>query len=93
MNDAQQQAALQWVETDSSNVKAVAYHPATETLAVRFHNGGLYSYADVGLEVYSGLAGAKSVGQYLNTVIKGVYPYTLHPDESDLMQHIHHRRK
>lgn len=93
MSNAQQLATIEWVEVDSSNVKAVAYDPATEILAVRFANGGLYSYADVTQTVFTGLAGAQSVGKYLNTVIKGVHPYTLHPDENDLLVQINHRRK
>lgn len=85
---------LDWTETpSSSNVHSVAYDKDTETLAVRFLNGGLYSYAGVGLEVFTGLVHAASVGRYLNTVIKGVNPYTLHVSESDLIEHVHHRRK
>lgn len=66
-----------WTEVGSSNVKAVAYCEQTQNMGVEFTSGALYSYKGVDMEVYSGLVGAQSVGQYFDRVIKksGMYDY------------------
>lgn len=75
---------LIWTETDSTNVKRVAYHDNTQSLCVEFHNGGLYSYADVTEDIYVALVHAPSVGQYLNMVVKGMHPYEHYSSMLDL---------
>lgn len=83
-----------WTEVQTStNINSVWYDQPSETLAVKFHNGNVYSYADVSLDVYTGLLHAASAGRYLNTEIKGTNPYSLHPNENDLVAHVAHRRK
>lgn len=78
-------AKLDWIDVDSSNVSRVAYHEDTETLAVQFHNGGLYTYSDVSEHTYQNLIGADSVGKYLNNVVKVLHPYTKWDDQDELL--------
>lgn len=86
-------AKLDWTDVDSTNVQAVAYDEGSETLCMRFHNGGLYSYQGVEMEVYSGLIYADSVGQFLAAKIKGLYPYLKWSSEDEMMADIQNRRK
>lgn len=80
-------AAIDWVELDSSNVKRAAYHENTKTICVEFHSGGLYTYLGPNEEIYMGLVHAVSVGQYLNRVVK-TFPYTRWESEADLMDYL-----
>lgn len=87
-------AELKWDDIEgSSNIRRTAYDSASRTIAVQFHNGSYYSYADAAEPIYTGLVHATSVGKYLAAVIKGVYPYTPHEDEAEMLSFIHHRRK
>lgn len=79
------EVALIWTDVDSSNVKRVAFHEDSKTLCVQFHGGGLYGYHDVGNDTYVELVHAESVGKYLNSVIKVMYPYTKYGDEIELL--------
>lgn len=56
----------------SSNVGAVGYQD--ETLYVEFLNGGYYKYIGVPEHEYNNLLSAESVGKYLNSNIKPIYP-------------------
>lgn len=60
----------------SSNIRSVGYDPATKTLEVEFHSGGLYQYHQVPQSIYDGLMAASSHGRYLEQNVKGVYDYT-----------------
>ena len=82
---------LQWTKVDSSNVDAVAYDSGSETLCVRFRNGGLYSYSGVNMEIFTSLQYADSVGKYLNKVIKNVFPYQKWEDENAMVDHLSHK--
>jgi len=61
---------MEYQSVTSSNVAAVAYDDATNTVGVRFLNGSEYHYHGVSRDVYEGLKGASSVGTYLNEHIK-----------------------
>lgn len=80
-------AAIDWVELDSSNIKRAAYHEDTQTVCVEFHSGGLYTYLGPPMEVYMGLVHANSVGQYLHRVLKA-FPYTRWESETDLTDYL-----
>ena len=58
----------------SSHIVDVAYDEDTSELVVRFKNAA-YSYSGVPAQVASGFTDAPSAGQYLDTQIKGVYPF------------------
>ena len=59
----------------SSNVTAVGYDAATETLRIDF-NSGTYDYSNVPEDVYEGLVTAASVGRFIAQNIRGNYPST-----------------
>ncbi len=55
---------------NSSNVAAIGYDAASQTLQVNFHNGGRYQYENVSPEKWAGLNQAESKGKYLFAQIK-----------------------
>lgn len=59
----------------SSNVEAVGYDEATQTVRVWFLNGSVYDYGNVNILEYEALRDAPSVGSYLHRNFKGQYPY------------------
>ncbi|HCR3555360.1 TPA: KTSC domain-containing protein [Morganella morganii] len=64
------------VSVSSSNLRSVGYDPATNTLEVEFHHGGIYQYSGVPPHIHSGLMNASSKGQYFDAHIKKAgYPY------------------
>lgn len=58
----------------STNIRSVGYDPASRTLEVEFHSGGLYQYSDVPETIYHGFIRAASKGSYFHDHIKGRYP-------------------
>ena len=82
LNMLNAQPVLDWQDVDSSNVRRVAF--LNNHLCVEFHNGGLYAYHHVSLDVYHDMVGAASVGHYLAHVIKAMYPYTKFYTEDEL---------
>jgi hypothetical protein len=67
---------FQHIAVKSSTVKSVAYDPESETLEVRFVNGGLYRYAKVSPDKFHLFFTAESKGRYLNDEIKPHYKAT-----------------
>ncbi|WP_416349230.1 KTSC domain-containing protein [Leptolyngbya sp. CCNP1308] len=59
----------------SSNLSSVGYDPATATLEIAFHNGGIYQYFNIPSSVHAGLLTAPSKGSYLHRFIRGKYRY------------------
>ncbi|MEW6742535.1 MAG: KTSC domain-containing protein [Planctomycetota bacterium] len=58
----------------SSNIRSVGHDPASSSLQVEFHNGGIYQYSGVPETVYQGLMQASSKGIYFHNHIKDRYP-------------------
>jgi hypothetical protein len=54
----------------STHVRNVAYRPEIKLLSVTFRNGDVYDYAGVDYATAVDLAEAKSVGSYLNSIVK-----------------------
>lgn len=52
----------------SSNVQSVGYDPATQTMDVQFHSGGVYRYSGVPQATHDALMGAKSKGKFMNGI-------------------------
>lgn len=61
---------------DSTSLASVGYDPSQRILEVEFHGGRVYRYFGVPPRRYEELLSAESVGRFLNTEIKGVYPYS-----------------
>lgn len=78
---------ITWEQVESSNVSALFFHEDSQTLCVRFNNGGLYSYIGLDHEIYMNLRMAKSVGKYLANVVKA-FPYTRWETENELITHL-----
>ena len=83
-----QNPKLVWTDVDSSNVESVAYDGETKTLAIKYVNGGLYSYDAVDMQVYTDLVHAESVGKFLNQQIKGRYSFLKWFSENELLGHL-----
>lgn len=74
-----QQVALDSVE--SSQIQAIGYDTASQTLAIQFKSGkqAVYHYANVDAELYQAFSTAESVGSFFYKHIKPFpekYPYT-----------------
>ena len=67
---------MQKYSVASSNVAAIGYDPATETLEVEFLSGSVYQYYNVPTNVYGLFMMEGSKGRFLNTYIKNAYPYS-----------------
>lgn len=78
---------ITWEQVDSSNVNALFFDEPSQTICVRFNNGGLYTYMGANMEIYMNLRMSESVGKYLNSVIKA-FPYTRWDTEQDLISHL-----
>jgi hypothetical protein len=61
---------------ESSNLRSVGYDPATQTLEIEFHSGGVYQYVGVPPSVYQDLLAAPSLGSYFQAAIRNQYAYT-----------------
>lgn len=67
---------MEMISVTSSNIEAIGYDVASETLQVIFKNGSTYQYFDVPERVFEELRDAGSVGAYLSSNIKGVFRFS-----------------
>lgn len=79
--------SIAWTLTDSTNISGLFYSERTNTVCVRFQNGGLYTYMGVPEETFMNLLHAPSMGQYLHNVIKA-FPYTRWGSEQELLDYL-----
>lgn len=59
----------------SANIASVGYDEEAEILEIEFKSGGVYQYSHVPKRVHKNLLGAKSVGNYFFTSVKGQYDF------------------
>lgn len=59
----------------SSAIARIGYNPADSRLVVTFNSGRSYAYFGVSRQRFVAFEAADSKGNYLNTQIKGRYPY------------------
>lgn len=59
----------------SSMVQSIAYDSDSGTMIVTFNTGKSYAYANVPEDVATEAANAGSVGDYINSSIKGQYSF------------------
>ena len=64
---------LHYEKVSSSNVFSGTYCEEIRVLLIRFHNGGLYAYHNVPLEVFLAFKEAKSKGSFIQKQLKGKY--------------------
>jgi hypothetical protein len=75
---------MKMTEVKSSNVQAVGYDAATQTLRVRFKGAGVtWEYEDVPVAVYHQLVAAKSVGRTFAELVKGKFKAARISSEQD----------
>ncbi|MDE2467962.1 MAG: KTSC domain-containing protein [Bradyrhizobium sp.] len=67
--------ALALDDVKSSQIAAIGHDPGTDTLVVKFHNGGLYAYAGVPHHKFEAMKAAESTGKYLGAHIKGKHEF------------------
>ena len=60
---------------DSSAVVSVGYDESRRTLELEYVDGDVYQYFDVPNALYHALLDAPSIGQFVNTEIKGIFGY------------------
>ena len=60
----------------SSNIRAIGYNSATQTLEVEFQSGWVYQYYGVSAFLHRQIMQASSKGQFLNQYIKNAFPYS-----------------
>jgi hypothetical protein len=65
MSDIQAFMSGEWISVTSSNVAAGMYSPDTETLHLRFHNGGEYQYLGISPADAEEFAVADSAGGFV----------------------------
>ena len=64
-------------DVKSSQIHSVGHCPVTNTLAVKFHNGGsVYHYEGVTAKQFEELHKADSIGAHLGKHIKGAHKFT-----------------
>lgn len=64
-------------EVKSSQISEIGHCPATNTLAVKFHNGGsVYHYDGVTAAQFDALHKSDSIGAHLGKHIKGAHKFT-----------------
>ncbi len=66
---------MNYQRVSSSSIDEVGYDSGQRTLAVSFHAGREYLYADVPRETFEALLSASSIGRYFNSAIRNSYPY------------------
>ena len=67
---------MEWIDTPhSSNVARFAYDESNQVLKVEFKNGTVYDYYDIPENVFHGMRGAPSAGQYLAQNVKSRFRY------------------
>lgn len=66
---------MEWILVSSSDLQRVGYDAASKTLYIRFHSGGVYSYASVPPAVYNDLLAAPSKGKYFHANIRPFFSY------------------
>lgn len=60
---------------ESSQVRAIAYHPETKSMVFTFHSTQNYKYLDVPEEVWMKALESDSIGSFLAHSVKGKYSY------------------
>ncbi len=59
----------------STNLASVGYDGASRVLEIQFRNGRVYEYYDVPREVYEGVIGAPSPGEFFTSRIRGRFRF------------------
>ncbi len=66
---------MEMIPVKSSNLNSVGYDAINLILEIKFHEGHVYRYYNVPLNIYNGLMGAISHGKYFDQNIKGYFRF------------------
>jgi len=77
---------IAWAEAESSNIGAHYFDEKSQTICIRFNNGGLYVYS-APHDRYVDFINSPSMGSYLHNVLKA-YPFTRMADEEELIAYL-----
>lgn len=66
---------MTYERVSSTCIAEIGYDPPDRTLAIRFHNGREYCYADIPPQAHRDLLAADSIGAYFNAAIRDAYPH------------------
>ncbi len=66
---------MEMIPVSSSNLRAVGYDAINLFLDIKFHEGHVYRYFNVPLNIYNGLMSAVSHGKYFDQYIKGFFRF------------------
>jgi hypothetical protein len=66
---------MERIQVESSNISSIGFDEDSNTLEIEFHNGAVYQYFDVPLNVYEGIRDADSKGKYFAQHIKGYFRF------------------
>jgi hypothetical protein len=60
---------------DSTHIKAIGHDPASNTLAIEFHKGGVYHYHDVPADKHTAILNADSISAAFKSLVKGQHTH------------------
>lgn len=60
----------------STNIDEIGYDNDRRILEILFRNGSTYQYFDVPSQIFEELRSSSSLGQYINSNIKGHFRYS-----------------
>lgn len=63
------------ISVSSSNIASIGYDEQNQEVYVNFLNGSLYVYKGVQMFEFENLRDAPSIGSYLHSNFKNIYPY------------------
>jgi len=66
---------MERIPVQSSNLAAIGYDPASETLEVEFLTGTVYEYRNISQFIYDELMNSPSRGSFFSREIRNSYPY------------------
>ena len=73
--------SIQLNPVKSSQIAAIGYDAATQTLAIRFNKGEkVYHYADVPQKVFEGFSDG-SAGKYFASAVRGKFTHTIQDEK------------
>ncbi|MES2906021.1 MAG: KTSC domain-containing protein [Pseudomonadota bacterium] len=61
---------MRWILAKSEFIRAYSYDPRQQILRVRFKNGRVYDYRDIGSRLFAEFVNSDSQGAFLNQHIK-----------------------
>ncbi len=66
---------MQREPVESTTVASIGYDETSQTLEVEFNDSRIYEYYNVGQNIYEAFMETDSKGRFLNSQIKGSFPY------------------